>query len=68
VIRTLIRVTRVFPDEIRVVIPGWDIHQDVGIEPRALPRTVVVGDRLHAKVNLDARFPHQLIFEDWEKS
>jgi hypothetical protein len=64
--RTLVRVTRVYPDEVRVTIPGWDQHQDVGLEPSSLPRAVEVGDRLHARVNLDARFPHQLVFEDWE--
>lgn len=65
--RTLIRVSRVYPDEVRVIIPGWDHRQDVGLPHSAFPKTVSVGDRLHARVNIDARFPQQLVFEDWEK-
>lgn len=66
--RTLIRVTRVYPGEVRMIIPGRNTQQDVGLSPDALPRPVEPGDRLHARVNLDADFPEQLIFEDWEMS
>jgi hypothetical protein len=66
--RTLVRVTRVYPGEVRVILPGWDTQQDVGLDPSALPRAVEVGDRLHARVNLDARFPEDLVFDEWEET
>jgi hypothetical protein len=67
--RTLVRVHRTYPGEVRVIVPGWHPQQDVKIPDDQLPTfTVKVGDRLHAKVNIGAQFPGQLVFTDWEAS
>jgi len=65
--RTLVRVTRVYPEEVRVVVPGWDTQQDVGVPVAEFPFEPEVGKRHHAKVNLSARYPEQLRFSEWEE-
>jgi hypothetical protein len=64
--RTLIRVRAVDPNEILLVLPGWDHRLPVPVDPGIIPWPVEVGQRLHARVNLEARLPRELEFSDWE--
>jgi len=67
--RTLVRVVGLRPDGgVSVVIPGWS---PCAIELRGLyaPPTdwdLKQGDRLHAKVNLDAKTLRELALDEWE--
>ena len=66
--RTLIRVTAVYHDEVKVLIPGWDTQQTVAVPKEEIPFPVEEGRRLHAVVNLDAFGPRDVVFSDWEES
>lgn len=66
--RTLVRVTRVYSDEILVILPGWDRRQEVRIKREEFPmEDPQVGDRTHARVNIGAHSLEELEFKDWER-
>lgn len=66
--RTLVRVSRVYPREILVIVPGWDTQQELRVTWDGKPpfENLEPGDRLHAKVNIGARFAEDVEFYDWE--
>ena len=66
--RTLIRILGETPDGVRVVLPGWDIREVVTIPRDQFPYEPREGYRCHARVNLSARNPEDLVFEGWEET
>lgn len=71
--RTLLRVSNIDDNSnVSFIIPAWNIDEVVVINLKDIPsdlhNSIVVGARLHAKVNLNANIAKELVFTDWEKS
>jgi hypothetical protein len=65
--RTLIRVVVVDGGGFFAVLPGWDPHSEVYIRTEeGPPFTVKQGDRVHARVNIDAGSRVSLKYRNWE--
>ena len=68
--RTLLRVTSVTNNHIRVIIPGWSTSERVAVKISEIPdkifREIFPGKRIHARVNIGENNKSKLIFKDWE--
>jgi hypothetical protein len=61
-VRQLIRVTKMSPDKVWLVVPGWDSQKSVCVPRSLLPSNwkLKLSYRFFATVNLRARVPREL--------
>lgn len=64
--RSLVRVVEVTPTAVTVVVPGWNVHEQVTLPAASVPVPVTPGARVHARVNLGADTKEELVFQEWE--
>jgi hypothetical protein len=69
--RTLLRVTCIKEDSVDFIVHGWvgwEAPVTVPLDkiPEHIKDKLVVGHRLHAKVNTGADCAEQLVFDSWE--
>ena len=70
--RTLVRITQVKHEGVKVIVPGFSSTKEVTILWHELPFEIhhwfyEEGKRLHAKVNIGAESRKDLKFSDWEE-
>lgn len=68
--RALVRVERVIGAHAWVIVPGFDPRQGIRVALETIPEPVrsklAPGVRVHARVNIGAESPEDLVFDDWE--
>jgi hypothetical protein len=68
--RTLVRVVWKEPAQFAVVLPAWNVDEEIVLPFQCLKPEVYSqlkeGSRLHAQVNIGAENQDDLIFKDWE--
>ena len=66
--RTLVRIVEIDSENrYWAIIPAWDVRIKVPVDlPSDIANLVILGSRLHARVNTGARNKEDLIFSGWE--
>lgn len=69
--RAMIRVTQVENENLRVILPGWNMKEEVQLNkntfPKKLHQFLSPGERFFAKVNIGADEQSKLYFTDFEE-
>ena len=68
--RTLVRIDDLDELHFYVIIPSWNPNEVISIAKKELDNSVAQslrqGQRVHANVNIEAKQPYELFFQNWE--